>query len=109
MTKELLKKCLNYGIRMTGQRQITVGVIENSEDHPDFDELYRRVDSVVVWPRNCSQYGGVGAELCLCRLVFLGICGTVHFTAGGLRSQFGWDILILAGCVRIVILACGLG
>ena len=30
-------------------------------------------------------------------------------TAGGLHSQFGWDILILAGCVPIVILACGLG
>ena len=30
-------------------------------------------------------------------------------TAGGLHSQFGWDVLILAGCVPIVILACGLG
>ena len=30
-------------------------------------------------------------------------------TAGVLQSQFGWDILILAGCVPIVILACGLG
>ena len=29
--------------------------------------------------------------------------------AGGLHSQFGWDILILAGGVPIVILACGLG
>ena len=30
-------------------------------------------------------------------------------TAGGLHSQFGWDILILAGCVPIAILAYGLG
>ena len=30
-------------------------------------------------------------------------------TAGGLHSQFGWDVLILAGCVPIFILACGLG
>ena len=30
-------------------------------------------------------------------------------TAGGLHSQFGWDALIFAGCVPIVILACGLG
>ena len=30
-------------------------------------------------------------------------------TAGGLHSQFGWDVLILAGCVPIAILACGLG
>ena len=42
MTNELLKKCLNNGIRMTNQRQIIVGVIENSEDHPDVEELYRR-------------------------------------------------------------------
>ena len=29
-------------------------------------------------------------------------------TAGGLHSQFGWDVLILAGSVPIVILGCGL-
>ena len=28
------------------------------------------------------------------------------FTAGGLLSQFGCDIFILAGCVPIIILAC---
>ena len=42
MTNGLLKKCLNNGIRMTNQRQIIVGVIENSEDHPDVDQLFRR-------------------------------------------------------------------
>ena len=30
-------------------------------------------------------------------------------SAGGLHSQFGWDIFILASCVPVVILACGLG
>ena len=30
-------------------------------------------------------------------------------TAGGLHSQFGWHVLILAGCVPVAILACGLG
>ena len=42
MTNGLLKKCLNNGIRMTSQRQIIVGVIESSEDHPDVDQLYSR-------------------------------------------------------------------
>jgi Fur family ferric uptake transcriptional regulator len=42
MTNGLLKKCLSNGIRMTSQRQIIVGVIESSEDHPDVDQLYRR-------------------------------------------------------------------
>ena len=31
MTTELLKKCLDNGIRMTNQRQIIVGVIERLE------------------------------------------------------------------------------
>jgi Fur family ferric uptake transcriptional regulator len=42
MADGLMKKCLNNGIRMTNQRQIIVGVIEGSEDHPDVDQLYRR-------------------------------------------------------------------
>ena len=42
MTNGLLKKCLNNGIRMTNQRQVIIGVIENSEDHPDVDQHYRR-------------------------------------------------------------------
>jgi len=42
MTSGLIEKCLNNGIRMTSQRQIILGVIEGSEDHPDVDQLYRR-------------------------------------------------------------------
>ena len=42
MTIGLIEKCLNNGIRMTSQRQIILGVIGGSEDHPDVDQLYRR-------------------------------------------------------------------
>ena len=42
VTIGLIEKCLNNGIRMTSQRQIIIGVIEGSEDHPDVDQLYRR-------------------------------------------------------------------
>ena len=42
MDNQLLNKCLKKGIRMTSQRQIIIGVIGESEDHPDVDELYRR-------------------------------------------------------------------
>ena len=42
MTSGLMDKCLQSGIRMTSQRQIIVGVIEGSEDHPDVDQLHRR-------------------------------------------------------------------
>ena len=37
------------------------------------------------------------------------LVAVASLTAGGLHSQFGWDILILAGFVPIAILACGLG
>ena len=37
------------------------------------------------------------------------LVAVASLTAGGLHSQFGWDIFILAGCVPVAILACGLG
>ena len=42
MSETLLEKCLSQNIRMTSQRQAIVKVIEDSEDHPDVDLLYRR-------------------------------------------------------------------
>jgi Fur family ferric uptake transcriptional regulator len=42
MSNTLMEKCFAKGIRVTSQRQIIVGVIEESEDHPDVDQLYRR-------------------------------------------------------------------
>ncbi|MGC6517754.1 MAG: Fur family transcriptional regulator [Candidatus Puniceispirillaceae bacterium] len=42
MTASLLNKCLSQNIRMTAQRQVVIKVIEESEDHPDVDLLYRR-------------------------------------------------------------------
>lgn len=38
----LLNRCLTKNIRMTSQRQVIVKVIEDSEDHPDVDQLYQR-------------------------------------------------------------------
>jgi Fe2+ or Zn2+ uptake regulation protein len=34
MTSGLIEKCLKNGIRMTSQRQIILGVLKGSEDHP---------------------------------------------------------------------------
>ena len=42
MANGLMDKCLSKGIRMTSQRQVIIGVIEEAEDHPDVDQLYRR-------------------------------------------------------------------
>ena len=46
MSNTLLEKCLSQNIRMTSQRQVIVKVIEDSEDHPDVDLLYRRAVAV---------------------------------------------------------------
>ena len=42
MTESLLSRCLSKNIRMTSQRQIIIQVIEESDDHPDVDQLYLR-------------------------------------------------------------------
>lgn len=42
MSETLLERCLAKNIRMTSQRQIIIQVIEDSEDHPDVDQLYLR-------------------------------------------------------------------
>ena len=42
MSDALLSRCLAKNIRMTSQRQIIIQVIEESDDHPDVDQLYLR-------------------------------------------------------------------
>jgi Fur family transcriptional regulator, ferric uptake regulator len=44
MTLEEL--CADKGLRMTEQRKIIARVIEESSDHPDVEELYRRASRV---------------------------------------------------------------
>jgi Fur family ferric uptake transcriptional regulator len=39
----LLKTCLDKGIKLTKQRKEIVRVIEESADHPDVDMIYQRV------------------------------------------------------------------
>ncbi len=38
----LEEKCVNKGMRMTGQRRVIARVLQSSEDHPDTEEVYRR-------------------------------------------------------------------
>ena len=42
MSDTLLSRCLAKNIRMTSQRQIIIQVIEESDDHPEVDQLYLR-------------------------------------------------------------------
>lgn len=42
----LEEACVLRGMRMTDQRRVIARVIEDSSDHPDVEELYRRAASV---------------------------------------------------------------
>ena len=46
LAKSLEELCAERGMRMTEQRRIIARILEESEDHPDLEELYRR--SVMV-------------------------------------------------------------
>ncbi len=38
----IIERCEAKGLRMTGQRRVIGQVLQDSEDHPDVEELYRR-------------------------------------------------------------------
>ena len=43
MSETIEKKCLLKGVKLTEQRKIIAKVMSDSSDHPDVDELYKRV------------------------------------------------------------------
>ncbi|MBB4953051.1 Fur family ferric uptake transcriptional regulator [Agrobacterium vitis] len=45
-TKTLEELCAERGMRMTEQRRIIARILEESEDHPDVEELYHRSSAV---------------------------------------------------------------
>jgi Fur family ferric uptake transcriptional regulator len=42
MAKKIIQRCAQNGLRMTEQRRIVAQVLEDSQDHPDVEELYAR-------------------------------------------------------------------
>lgn len=46
MSKPITKRCEAKGLRMTGQRRVIAQVLEDSIDHPDVEELYKRASAV---------------------------------------------------------------
>jgi len=40
------KKCKSRGVKLTEQRKIIARVMSKSRDHPDVDELYKRVSEI---------------------------------------------------------------
>lgn len=46
MNKSIISRCEAKGLRMTGQRRVVAQVLEDSEDHPDVEELYTRASAI---------------------------------------------------------------
>ena len=46
MTETIEKKCILKGVKLTDQRKIIAQVMSDSNDHPDVDELYKRVSTI---------------------------------------------------------------
>ena len=42
MAKDIIQRCAQNGLRMTDQRRTVAQVLEDSQDHPDVEELYAR-------------------------------------------------------------------
>ena len=46
MAKSIIARCEAQGLRMTGQRRVIAQVLEESDDHPDVEELYARASGI---------------------------------------------------------------
>jgi len=46
MTESIEEKCIGKGLKLTEQRKIIAKVMSEASDHPDVDELYRRVSKI---------------------------------------------------------------
>ena len=46
MSNEIENKCISKGVRLTEQRKLVAKVMSDSDDHPDVDELHRRVSKL---------------------------------------------------------------
>ena len=46
MNETIEEKCLAKGLKLTEQRKIIAKVMSSSKDHPDVDELYKRVSNI---------------------------------------------------------------
>lgn len=46
MTETILQRCEARGLRMTGQRRVIARVLQESDDHPDAEELHARATRI---------------------------------------------------------------
>ena len=46
MSQTIEQKCISKGVKLTDQRRIIAKIMSESSDHPDVDELYKRVSKI---------------------------------------------------------------
>ena len=46
MNSDIENKCIKKGVRLTEQRKLVAKVMSESKDHPDVDELHKRVSKL---------------------------------------------------------------
>ena len=46
MSNDIEDKCVKKGVRLTDQRKLVAKVMSESKDHPDVDELHKRVNKL---------------------------------------------------------------
>jgi len=46
MTSRIEHRCIDKGMKMTGQRRVIAQVLSEAQDHPDVEEVYRRATSI---------------------------------------------------------------
>ena len=46
MSESIEQKCISKGVKLTDQRRVVAKVMSESTDHPDVDELYKRVSKI---------------------------------------------------------------
>ena len=46
MSNIIENKCIDKGLRLTDQRKLVAKVMSESKDHPDVDELHKRVNKI---------------------------------------------------------------
>ena len=46
MSETIEEKCIAKGVKLTDQRKIIAKIMSDSHDHPDVDELYKRVSKI---------------------------------------------------------------
>jgi Fur family transcriptional regulator, ferric uptake regulator len=46
MSNVIENKCIEKGVRLTDQRKLIAKVMSESQDHPDVDELHKRINKI---------------------------------------------------------------